>query len=75
MENNVIYPDLQLLPLLSSNGIMSDETTWQVNKEPSKLTSSNSFIWGHRTGGCEQKPIILYEYTVADMVSKQENSL
>lgn len=43
--------------------IMSDETTWQVNKEAGKLASSNSFIWVHRTGGCEEKAIILYQYT------------
>lgn len=41
----------------------SVETTWQVNKEAGKLASSNSFIWVHRTGGCEEKSIILYQYT------------
>ncbi|MHB0929539.1 MAG: IS66 family transposase [Saccharofermentanales bacterium] len=43
--------------------IMSDETSWQVNKEKGKLPSSKSYIWIHRSGNCEGPPIILYEYT------------
>jgi len=42
---------------------MSDETTWQVNREPGKKASSKSYIWIHRSGSCEGPPIILYEYT------------
>lgn len=42
---------------------MSDETTWQVNKENGKKASSNSYIWVHRSGSCEGPPIILYQYT------------
>lgn len=49
--------------LLKSSIIMSDETTWQVNKEEGKKASSKSFIWIHRSGSCEGPPIILYEYT------------
>lgn len=49
--------------LLTSSIIMSDETTWQVNKEKGKKASSKSFIWIHRTGGYEGPPIILYQYT------------
>lgn len=43
--------------------IMSDETTWQVNHEEGKKASSKSYIWIHRSGSCEEPPIILYEYT------------
>lgn len=49
--------------LLKCGIIMSDETTWQVNKEASKKASSESYIWIHRTGNCEGPPIILYQYT------------
>lgn len=42
---------------------MSDETTWQVNKEQGKKPSSKSYIWIHRSGSCEEPQIILYEYT------------
>ncbi|HEX2925826.1 MAG TPA: IS66 family transposase [Ruminiclostridium sp.] len=49
--------------LLKCEIIMSDETTWQVNKEKGKLPSSKSYIWIHRSGSCEGPPIILYEYT------------
>ena len=49
--------------LLKYRIIMSDETTWQVNKEKGKLPSSKSYIWIHRSGDCEGPPIILYEYT------------
>ena len=49
--------------LLKYGIIMSDETTWQVNKEEGKKPSSKSFIWIHRSGSCEVPPIILYEYT------------
>jgi transposase len=49
--------------LLKCGIIMSDETTWQVNKEEGKKASSKSFIWIHRSGSCEGPPIILYEYT------------
>lgn len=49
--------------LLKYGIIMSDETTWQVNKEEGKKPSSKSFIWIHRSGSCEGPPIILYEYT------------
>lgn len=49
--------------LLKYGIIMSDETTWQVNREPGKKASSKSYIWIHRSGSCEGPPIILYEYT------------
>lgn len=49
--------------LLKCSIIMSDETTWQVNKENGKKASSNSYIWVHRSGSCEGPPIILYQYT------------
>ena len=49
--------------LLSSSIIMSDETTWQVNKEDGKKASSKSYIWIHITGDYEDIPIILYKYT------------
>lgn len=49
--------------LLSCGIIMSDETTWQVNREEGKKASSKSYIWIHRSGSCEGPPIILYEYT------------
>jgi transposase len=49
--------------LLKCNIIMSDETTWQVNKELGKQASSKSYIWIHRSGNCEGPPVILYEYT------------
>jgi len=49
--------------LLKYEIIMSDETTWQVNKEKGKKPSSKSYIWIHRSGDCEGPPIILYEYT------------
>ena len=49
--------------LLKCGIIMSDETTWQVNKEKDKKASSKSYIWIHRTGNCEGPPIILYQYT------------
>lgn len=42
---------------------MSDETTWQVNKEAGKMPSSKSYIWIHRNGCYCGPPIILYEYT------------
>ncbi|GAA0772376.1 hypothetical protein GCM10008908_18490 [Clostridium subterminale] len=61
--------------LLKSNVIMSDETTWQVNKEAGKLASNNSFIWVHRTGGCEEKAIILYQYTSSRVGDHAKNSL
>ncbi|WP_278245956.1 hypothetical protein [Ruminiclostridium cellobioparum] len=38
---------------------MSDETTWQVNHEEGKEASSKSYIWVHRSGSCEDLPIIL----------------
>ena len=49
--------------LLKCGIIMSDETTWQVNKEKGKKASSKSYIWIHRSGSGEDPPIILYEYT------------
>jgi transposase len=49
--------------LLKCSIIMSDETTWQVNKEEGKKPSSKSYIWIHRSGNCESFPIILYQYT------------
>ena len=49
--------------LLKCGIIMSDETTWQVNREEGKKASSKSYIWVHRSGSCEGPPIILYEYT------------
>jgi transposase len=49
--------------LLNCSVIMSDETTWQVNHEVGKKASSKSYIWIHRSGNCEDKPVILYEYT------------
>jgi hypothetical protein len=49
--------------LLTSSIIMSDETTWQVNKEEGKKASSKSFIWIHRTGDYKGPQIILYQYT------------
>ena len=49
--------------LLKCGIIMSDETTWQVNREKGKKASSKSYIWIHRSGSCEGPPIILYEYT------------
>lgn len=49
--------------LLKCNIIMSDETTWQVNKEKGKKASSKSYIWVHRSGSCEGPPIVMYEYT------------
>lgn len=49
--------------LLQYGIIMSDETTWQVNREPGKKASSKSYIWIHRSGSCEGPPIIFYEYT------------
>lgn len=49
--------------LLKCSIIMSDETTWQVNKEDGKKASSKSYIWIHRSGDCEGPPIILYQYT------------
>lgn len=49
--------------LLKCSIIMSDETTWQVNKEKGKKASSKSYIWIHRTGNCEGPPVILYQYT------------
>jgi transposase len=49
--------------LLKCGIIMSDETTWQVNREEGKKASSKSYIWIHRSGSCEGPPIILYEYT------------
>lgn len=49
--------------LLKCEIIMSDETTWQVNKEKGKKASSKSYIWIHRSGSYEGPPIILYEYT------------
>lgn len=64
--------------LLTSSIIMSDETVWQVNHENGKKASSKSFIWIHRTGNYEDKPIILYEYTstpVLVLAIMQKNSL
>lgn len=49
--------------LLKCGIIMSDETTWQVNREEGKKASSKSYIWIHRSGSCEGPPVILYEYT------------
>jgi len=49
--------------LLKCNILMSDETTWQVNKEDGKKASSKSYIWIHRSGSCEGPPVILYQYT------------
>lgn len=49
--------------LLKCEVIMSDETTWQVNKEIGKKASSKSYIWIHRSGSCEGPPVIMYEYT------------
>ncbi|NMF07976.1 IS66 family transposase [Clostridium beijerinckii] len=55
--------ELMRKQLLKASIIMSDETTWQVNKEKDKKASSKSYIWIHRTGTCEGPPIILYQYT------------
>ncbi len=55
--------DRMHIHLLKRQIIMSDETTWQVNKEKGKLPSSKSYIWIHRSGDCGDPPIILYEYT------------
>ncbi|MEG2290538.1 MAG: IS66 family transposase [Clostridium sp.] len=61
--------------MLKSNVIMSYETTWQINKEAGKLVSSNSFIWVHRTGVCEETPIILYQYTSSSAGEHAKNFL
>jgi len=49
--------------LLTCDIIMSDETTWQVNKELGKKASSKSYIWIHRSCNFEGTPIVLYQYT------------
>lgn len=55
--------DRMHLKLLEYEVIMSDETTWQVNREKGRKASSKSYIWVHRNGPGEDIGIILYVYT------------
>ena len=66
ISNKVINESATAMFILSYESYsigMSDETTWQVNKEKGKKASSKSYIWIHRSGSFEEIPIILYEYT------------
>jgi len=49
--------------LLTYEIVMSDETSYQCNKEKGKKASSKSYLWLHRNGECEGAPIILFQYT------------
>ena len=40
----------------------ADETTLQVLKEAGRPSTSKSYMWLYRTGGCTETPIVLYEY-------------
>jgi len=48
--------------LLKRDVLMSDETTCQVLKENGKAATSKSYMWVHRTGEYEKRPIVLYDY-------------
>lgn len=50
--------------LVKRDIIMSDETTWQCNKEPDRKASSKAYLWVHRATSLDGlAPIILYDYT------------
>ena len=48
--------------LVGRGVLMSDETPCQVLKEDGKPATSKSYMWVHRTGEYDEKPIVLYDY-------------
>lgn len=48
--------------LLNSSVIHCDETTVQVLKERGKTPTSESYMWVYRSGGHEEKQIVLFDY-------------
>jgi len=48
--------------LLERNIIMSDETEFQVLREPGRKAQLKSYLWVHRTGNDGLPPIILCDY-------------
>lgn len=49
--------------LLTYEIIMSDETSYQCNKEVGKKASSQSYLWLYRNGDYLGPPIVLFQYT------------
>lgn len=50
--------------LLTYEIIMSDETSYQCNKEAGRKASSKSYLWLHRNGECVGQPhVVLFQYT------------
>ena len=71
MSNWMIYgANLWLMPLyerlhqllLASAIINADETELQVLREPGRKAQTKSYMWLYRTGSCEDRVILLFEY-------------
>jgi len=56
-----IYDELHRKLLLNSY-LHSDDTVFQVLREPGKPAQSDSRMWLYRTSGDAQHPIVLYDY-------------
>ena len=48
---------------LKSDVIHGDETPVQVLHEPDRAATTKSYMWAYRTGSCEGRQIILFEYS------------
>ena len=61
---NYLLPLYQLLisSLLGGDVAHADETTLQVLHEPGRAAQAKSFMWLYRTGGCSERPVVIYEY-------------
>jgi transposase len=59
----LVQPLVNLLreDLLATGFVQSDETPFQVLKEPGKRATSRSYLWALR-GGTRDQPLFLYEY-------------
>ena len=53
----------------------ADETTLQVLKEPGRSSTSKSYMWLYRTGGCAGQAVVLYEYQPTRKAEHAENFL
>ena len=49
--------------LLKCDVIHGDETPVQVLHEPDRAATTKSYMWAYRTGQCEKRQIILFDYS------------
>jgi len=48
--------------LLEEPSLHTDETTYQVLREPNRAAQTKSYEWVDRTSGCAEHPIVIYDY-------------